>query len=219
MTFPSVISTWQAREKNPGFISACELASLRGAAIVSPQSVNKELEPIGERLLKTREKADLSVSDVAHRTRIPNNVIVALEAGDFSIFDSPTYAKSFLAQYGEFLEVDTRPWLDAIEPASYIPLNDLLKFVDPAETKTPPPPRPVEVPNPMWSALWILLLSGGILGGSIYGYFEMEKRFSSTRETTPAVSKANQTPEKVDLEETPEENELHAPPRAIIVRE
>lgn len=181
--------------------------------------MNTELEPVGERLRITRENADLSVSDVVHRTRIPNNVIIALEAGDFSIFDSPTYAKSFLAQYGEFLEVDTRPWLDAIEPADSIPRNDLWKFVDPAETKSPALPQAVESSSSMWSALWILLLSGGILGGSIYGYFEMEKRFSSTKESPPAASTANQKPATDEPEKTADENEPQAPPRAIIVRE
>ena len=178
-----------------------------------------EFEPVGERLRTSREKAGLSVSDVAHRTRIPGNVIVALESGDFSVFDSPTYAKSFLSQYGEFLEVDTRPWLDAIEPAEFIPLGDLPKFVDPAETKSPALAPPVESSNSMWSALWIVLLSSGILGGAIYGYFEMEKRLSSARESPAAAGTANQAPAAETPEETADENEPTPPPRAIIVRE
>ena len=39
----------------------------------------------------------------------------ALEDSDYSIFPSPTYARSFLAQYSEFLEVDAHEWIAAFE--------------------------------------------------------------------------------------------------------
>jgi len=189
----------------------------------APLSVNTEFEPVGERLRTTREKAGLSLSDVVHQTRIPNSVIVALEAGDFSAFDSPTYAKSFLSQYGVFLEVDTSPWLDAIEPADYIPVNVMQKFVEPVEAKSAPAVQPVTATPSVWSASFVLLLSCAILGGALYGYFEMEKRFSAKRVITPATSATNQAsvteiPEQTPSE-NPDENEQLPPPRAIIVRE
>ncbi|RYD19024.1 MAG: hypothetical protein EOP88_20465, partial [Verrucomicrobiaceae bacterium] len=77
-------------------------------------------DQIGERLTKAREGAGLTVDDVMFKTRIPRSVVNALEAGDFSVFSSPTYAKSFLSQYSSYLNVDARLWLDALEPASFI---------------------------------------------------------------------------------------------------
>ncbi len=76
-------------------------------------------DQVGELLRQARENADLVVDDVVFRTRIPKSVVVALEAGDFSVFSSPTYARSFLSQYSVFLDVDAGRWLDALEPLGY----------------------------------------------------------------------------------------------------
>lgn len=76
-------------------------------------------DQIGELLRQAREDADLVVDDVVFQTRIPKSVVEALEAGDFSVFSSPTYARSFLSQYSGFLNVDASMWLDALEPQVY----------------------------------------------------------------------------------------------------
>ncbi len=74
-----------------------------------------EWTDIGEQLRKARESKDLELQDVAHSTRIPLATLAALEESDYSIFPSPTYARSFLSQYSEFLEVDAHEWIDAFE--------------------------------------------------------------------------------------------------------
>jgi len=74
-----------------------------------------EWTDIGEQLRKARESKGLDLRDVAHSTRIPLSTLSALEDSDYSIFPSPTYARSFLSQYSEFLEVDADEWIDAFE--------------------------------------------------------------------------------------------------------
>ena len=61
-----------------------------------------EWTDIGEQLRKARENMDLELMDVAHSTRIPLATLKALEESDYSVFPSPTYARSFLSQYSDF---------------------------------------------------------------------------------------------------------------------
>lgn len=75
----------------------------------------REWTDIGEQLRKSRESKGLDLKDVAHTTRIPLATLTALEESDYSIFPSPTYARSFLSQYSEYLNVDAHEWIDAFE--------------------------------------------------------------------------------------------------------
>lgn len=70
---------------------------------------------IGEKLRAERERRGLSIEDVAHETHIHRNMLVGIEEDDFSMFASVTYAKSFLRNYAEFLEVDTTEVIHALE--------------------------------------------------------------------------------------------------------
>lgn len=63
-------------------------------------------QTIGQRLKKEREQRGLSIADVAHDTRIHANTICGLEADDYSVFSSTTYARSFLQLYSRHLEID-----------------------------------------------------------------------------------------------------------------
>ena len=85
---------------------------------------NSDIE-IGKSLREAREATGYTIADVVYRAHLPRSVIEALEAEDFSVFASPTYAKSFLNQYSEFLNVDAHPWLDALEPSSFVQTEGL----------------------------------------------------------------------------------------------
>ncbi|MCP5534869.1 MAG: helix-turn-helix domain-containing protein [Akkermansiaceae bacterium] len=74
-----------------------------------------EWTDIGEQLRKARESKGIDLKDVAHTTRIPLSTLTALEESDYSIFPSPSYARSFLSQYSQFLDVDAHEWIDAFE--------------------------------------------------------------------------------------------------------
>lgn len=187
-------------------------------------------DQIGERLTKARDKAGLTVEDVMFRTRIPRSVINALEAGDFSVFSSPTYAKSFLSQYSSFLNVDARLWLDALVPAAFI-AGEIVRPL--WEAANPVRDEPVSAPRENtagWaSALTMMAATGMLVFVALKGYEFFEKRFGlelAVPETTTVSPLAPQSavapPAPVAKPETaarkPGEDPPPPPPRAIIVR-
>ena len=74
-----------------------------------------EPKDIGQQLLKARELKNLTPSDIEQSTRIPSTTIVALESNDYSALPTP-YARSFLAQYSEYLQVDASELIDSLIP-------------------------------------------------------------------------------------------------------
>ncbi len=206
---------------------------------VEEATVEEYPDQIGERLQQARERAGLTVDDVLFKTRIPRSVMLALEAGDFSTFSSPTYAKSFLSQYSEYLGVDAQLWLDALQPASFISgefVQPLWKEADERKDE-----KVAEAPSQMgWlSGLSVLAASGALVFMAMKGYEVLEKKFGNesppvvaapvtpqqnavvivgsvpavTTETTMASNPATQPIPKRIMEDLPE-----PPPRAIIVR-
>ena len=215
--------------------------------------VEEAWDQIGKRLRGAREKAGLSVDDVVHHARIPRSVVEALEAEDFSVFTSPTYAKSFLRQYSGYLEVDAEPWLDALVPASFVSGESW----QPMFAETPAPPAAVkrqardprrQEPEPIdgsgkWSALWVMLLTGGLVFAVVKGYKTFEAKFGAedaskdppvAEAQPPAAPKTPAAPsppappataglpsESANTSGDPSKDEppAHPIPRAVIVRE
>jgi len=70
---------------------------------------------IGQKLAEAREDLGLSVDDAAHETRIHPNMILNIEEDDFSMFPSVSYARSFIRNYSEFLDVDLSHAMDALD--------------------------------------------------------------------------------------------------------
>lgn len=69
---------------------------------------------IGQKLEETRLERRLSVEDVAHATRIHPNLLLSIEADDFSRFPSVAYAKSFIRKYGDHLGLDLAEATEAL---------------------------------------------------------------------------------------------------------
>ena len=188
-------------------------------------------DEIGERLRVSREKAGLSVEDIHFRTRIPVSVIHALEAADFSVFSSPTYAKSYLAQYSDFLGVDARLWLDALQPASFISGDVVRPVWEAAQPKKEPVQQEVATGGGWFSAAVLLLVSSAMVLAAIGGYRFFDDRFGSESLSDAA---APERPEPVEipaarpeppvekapepLTQNPDDDISEPPPRAIIVR-
>lgn len=198
-----------------------------------PNIVDEFSDQIGGRLQEAREQAGLTWDDVQFRTRIPKSVIEALEAGNFSVFASPTYAKSFLAQYSDFLKVEADLWLDALEPASFLsgdhvtPLWTTTNF-EPEERKTQ------AGSNGRLSAVSLLVLTCGLVFGAVmvYQFFDqrlgagnspavqvdsVEKAEIAPKPWVAAPSRAAQEDLKTPVEE-PEDPSKSSTPRALIVR-
>lgn len=65
-------------------------------------------------LIAAREKRGMSIEDAAHETRIPAQRLRYLETGNIAAFGSLTYARSFIRQYSDFLEVDASTMLEEL---------------------------------------------------------------------------------------------------------
>ncbi len=69
---------------------------------------------VGTQLRQARLKKGLTIEEIAHETRIPPASLESLEEDDYSIFPNPTYAKSFLLLYANYLEVDASEMAEAL---------------------------------------------------------------------------------------------------------
>lgn len=166
-----------------------------------------EWTDIGEQLRKARESMDLDLQDVAHSTRIPLATLRALEESDYSIFPSPTYARSFLSQYSDFLKVDAHEWVDAFETGDVLSnVNDHAYLrahnehigdndPEPARAKRShrSPRREEKISSGGSSILQtatVFFVTALLIGGGIYAYQKYEPMFSggADSETTDAGS-------------------------------
>lgn len=159
-------------------------------------------DQIGELLRKARENAGLVVDDVVFQTRLPKSVVVALEEGDFSVFSSPTYARSFLSQYSDFLDVDAGMWLDALEPQAYASGDVELLGGGPGLSH-----RSVVQVAPGGNSGWfaatgLLVVSGAFVFGAVKGYEILEHKLGGV---PPAADVADESssPDIVPTEDAP----------------
>ncbi|HEV3209504.1 MAG TPA: helix-turn-helix domain-containing protein [Chthoniobacterales bacterium] len=80
-------------------------------------------ESVGRRLQQARLARNLEIEDVAETTKIRPERIIDLEADEYTLFPNLTYAKSFLAKYAKFLEINIQEELDRFQVERAISLN------------------------------------------------------------------------------------------------
>lgn len=86
--------------------------------------VGSFMATIGQTLGDARRDRGLSIEDAGHHTRIHPNMIRDIEEDDFSIFPSVAYAKSFVRNYSEYLEVDVSEALQALNSGVAVRLSE-----------------------------------------------------------------------------------------------
>ena len=181
-------------------------------------------ESLGKTLRKAREASGITVDDAVYRAKMPRAVVEALEADDFGFFASPLYARSFLKQYGEYVDVDVDPWIDDIVPTPLIDTDGGDSYIDIAE------PDPVTVKRETtkekstgggaMAAVWMVLITGGLVWGGVEYFRRLEGKLSIPPPQQAVAPVPVQEEEAVP--EKPEEKpittaEPEAPRRAIIV--
>jgi len=195
----------------------------------------ENLNQPGKCLQQAREAAGLSVSDVVHQTKFPRTVIEALERDDYTVFSSPTYAKSYLSQYAEFVGIDSGKWLDFFEPAAFAAPHDMLSMIEsPAHQETRAASAPARGGSgSLLPTVLLIVLSAGLIYGAIRGYAYFEQRFGEpitlkearpapSENPTPAIPAPVETPAvapPVNTVATQPLPEATSPPRATIVDE
>jgi len=181
---------------------------------------------IGGKLRTARENMDLDLKDVAHVTRIPLASLKAMEINDYNIFPSPAYARSFLAQYGDFLKLDTHDWLKHFETGNVLanrheylknhdehigPDNSTPKSNTPQKTTSQyKKEHPRSNSSPILQAATVFFITTLLIGGGFYAYHKYEPTFSaqtdgdaSSRLTDKAdliLTSENESPMLVDIE-------------------
>lgn len=71
---------------------------------------------VGHQLKAERLARDLTLQDVAHKTRIPVARLKYLEEDNLAAFGSVSYARNFLKEYGRFLNVDVTGTVESLPP-------------------------------------------------------------------------------------------------------
>lgn len=150
----------------------------------------------GQMLTAAREKRGLTIEDAAHETRIPAQRLRYLESGNIAAFGSMTYARSFIRQYSEFLEVDPTSMLEGLPEGvlggerdyRYLTQSQgqwLREREKPVERITAPASRRVrsiKSPLPAGIAVFVVVLAGT----AMWGHHMAEMR----RKVDPAALKA-----------------------------
>lgn len=132
-------------------------------------------DQIGPKLSEAREAMGLGLAAAAREAKVPVPAAQALEEENFSHFDSPVYAKSFLLQYSEFLKVDARTWLDALEPGAFMASGALLKGPE-ASARGNEGHEVSESRGGGMAVIILLLVTAAIIYGVIKGFEFFESR-------------------------------------------
>jgi cytoskeleton protein RodZ len=79
----------------------------------TPRGDTLSLEAVGRLLVESREKAGLTVDEVASRLRLMPRQVLALESGNADALPGPAFVRGFLRNYAKLLQLDAEPLLEA----------------------------------------------------------------------------------------------------------
>ncbi len=202
------------------------------------------MNSLGEKLRNAREAANISIDDAVYLGGIPRDVLKAMEEDNFGYFSSPLYARSFFKQYGEYVGVDPGDSLDNLVPVTMIDGEAVESFIDLSQPISTVPSRPKRrntsekravIPNAGggMAAVWLILVTGGLLWGGMKLYQSFEKPLADAENATETLKIPSSELEKAEDESLVQiqdaadrENEEavrisapEAPRRAIVVQE
>jgi Helix-turn-helix domain len=66
-----------------------------------PPTPSEILQQVGENLRKTRQQRQLSIADIATRTRIQPRLVQAIEEGHIEMLPEPVYVKGMVKRYAD----------------------------------------------------------------------------------------------------------------------
>src|SRR3954449_1212082 len=146
-----------------------------------------QVPSIGETLREARMRQRLDITDVEAQTKIRAKYLRALENEDFGMLPGPTFVKSFLRTYAEFLGLDPHLLVEEYR-VRHDPRDEseLTPFARPprGRERRRPPRRPTWLPvaGAVIAILAVLLILG-LTGNS------SDEPSTSTTTTTSAAAK------------------------------
>ena len=175
---------------------------------------------LGQRLKHAREKRQLSLQDIAHKTRIPVARLVDMEEDNLTHFGGFTYARAFLKDYAELLQVDATEVLERLHPPPLGGVRDYRYLVESygpwvPERRTPAPshaPMRDSMPSPrFWGVVVVTVLGMLMLGGVLIagGFLKNEDSQGTAAKPAPPEAPVAVQPEELGI----------IPPKAVPVEE
>lgn len=103
------------------------------------------MSDIGQQFREARERRKATLSQAAEATRIKSTHLEAMEQNRFDVFAAPIYARGFIRTYAEYLELDSKPLVEAYQaqsaPAAH-PQGIPIRSINPStSTLLPSPPQ------------------------------------------------------------------------------
>ncbi len=147
---------------------------------------------VGARLGAARMKAGISLEKAAKDTRIRVQRLREIEADDFSGFTHPTYARLFLLDYAEYLEIppdEIRPLLPDRAGAA----GSGFQYIEALSRDPSSPVVPSRQRRPRF--LWFFIFAGflGLIAfAAIFTYFTI-KKLERVARSAPLSATANLT--------------------------
>lgn len=137
----------------------------------SEKVAKPETQTLGEFLKGTREAANLSLDDAQDSTKIPLNIIKAMERDDFSCMPAEAFCRGFYVMFAKFLQLNPEEVL-----SRYLEARDLPPIA--AKMQSTPPVRksgqfrnysePSAISPLMSSIFALFILLAVIIGGCWY---------------------------------------------------
>jgi cytoskeletal protein RodZ len=180
--------------------------------VPAPPTPGEILQGLGESLRQNRQNRQLSIGDIASRTRIQPRLVQAIEEGHIEMLPEPVYVKGMVKRYADSLG------LDGMAISQQVPNWDAAaaKFEPTTKIQTTTFHTPTQV-KPLYVYLGYTV---AILGVSAVASNLLNTAFNSQSQPTPVVATKPQSalPPAVTPEAAPQHSQLPDIPVEIVVK-
>lgn len=159
---------------------------------------------IGETLKEAREAKSLNLDDIQEITKIQKRYLVAIEQNDFHVLPGRFYARAFIKEYAQAVDLDATELLaefdeDDIETEESTEQN--VQYSRLERTKTPQTVKSTSVFSWIPTVIVVILVIG-----IIFVAWTFLKQSSNESEQNQAVQNDNEIIRDAEIEQTNEEN-------------
>lgn len=141
---------------------------------------------IGATLREARTRAEVDVIEVEAATKIRAKYLRALESEDWDLLPGPTFVKSFLRTYADYLGLDARLLIEEYKTRYERPSDAELPSIAPSRERDRPPRRGI----PRGAVLGVVLL------GLVAALYALGEWGASNDAATPTAPRRHASPRR-----------------------
>lgn len=156
----------------------------------SDSDINDTDYDFGSVLSESRKSQKYTVDDISRQLKIPEPVILAIEASDLASLPPPTFVKGYIRAYARFLEISEEKVLDLYNRAA--PQNSEAKLKSRSNL-----PNEKNSQSPLIKTVTVFLVISGI-AAVIYGGFEYYQEKASVLENEIEAKETSFTGNSLD---------------------